>query len=64
MKKEELEVLVNLRQKLFNNFNRLKDYKNNKNAIMREIDHAKLVHETIVDIDNVLKNHVSFSDKN
>ena len=63
MKKEEIESLVNLRQNLIEKFNRLKDYKNNKNAIMREVDHAKLVHEVVVEIDKVLKDHVNFSDK-
>ena len=63
MKKEEIEVLVNLRQKTLEKFNRLRDYKNNTNAIMKEIDHAKALHEVIVEIDKVLKEHVNFSDK-
>jgi hypothetical protein len=63
MKKEELETLVNLRQSIIVKFNRLKDYKQNKNAIMREIDHAELLHSIIVEIDKVLKEHVNFSDK-
>jgi hypothetical protein len=64
MKKEELEILVNLRQKTIERFNRLRDYKNNKNAIMKEIEHARLLHEVVVEIDKILKSHVSFSDKN
>jgi hypothetical protein len=64
MKKEELETLINLRQQLVATFSKLKDYKSNKNAIMREVDHAKIVHEVVVELDKVLKNHVSFSDKN
>ena len=63
MKKEELETLVNLRQSIIAKFNRLKDYKQNKNAIMREIEHAELLHSIIVEIDKVLKEHVNFSDK-
>lgn len=63
MKKEELETLVNLRQLIIVKFNRLKDYKQNKNAIMREIEHAELLHSIIVEIDKVLKEHVNFSDK-
>ena len=63
MKKEEIEVLVNLRQKTLEKFNRLRDYKNNTNAIMKEIDHARALHEVIVGIDKVLKEHVNFSDK-
>ena len=46
---------------LINKFERLKDYKGNKNAIMREIDHAELLHETIKQIDGVLTGHVNFS---
>tara|TARA_B100002019_G_C20750785_1_gene348406 strand:- start:170 stop:364 length:195 start_codon:yes stop_codon:yes gene_type:complete len=63
MKKEEIEILVNIRQKTLNTFNRLRDYKNNKNAIMKEIDHARALHDVIVEIDKVLKDHVNFSDK-
>ena len=63
MKKEELEALVSLRQDLIAKFTRLKDYKGNKNAIMREVDHAKIVHETITRLDAILAEHVSFSDK-
>jgi hypothetical protein len=63
MNKKEIEALVNLRQGLIAKFTRLKDYKSNKNAIMREQDHAKLLHETIVNIDNILKEHVSFDNK-
>ena len=63
MKKEEINVLVNLRQKTLEKFSRLRDYKNNPNAIMKELDHAKSLHEIIVEIDKVLKEHVNFSDK-
>ena len=37
MKKEEIEILVSLRQKTLSKFNKLRDYKNNTNAIMKEI---------------------------
>tara|TARA_Y100001973_G_C4969702_1_gene218995 strand:+ start:309 stop:503 length:195 start_codon:yes stop_codon:yes gene_type:complete len=63
MKKEEIEILVNLRQKILTTFNRLRDYKNNTNAIMKEVDHARILHDTIVEIDKVLSSHVTFSDK-
>lgn len=63
MKKEEIETLVNLRQNILNKFSRLRDYKSNNNAIMKEIDHAKALHEVIIEIDKVLKEHVTFSDK-
>ena len=59
MKKDEIEKLVNLRLGLINRFERLRDYKKNKNAIMKEYDHAKLIHETIVKIDELLKEYVN-----
>jgi hypothetical protein len=61
MNKKELEKLVELRGMLLSRFERLKDYRNNKNAIMREIEHAELLHETIRQIDDVLRDHVKFS---
>ena len=64
MKKEEIKILVDLRQEILNNFNKLRDYKNNTNAIMKEIDHARVLSKTIVEIDKVLKDYVNFSDKN
>lgn len=63
MKKEEIEILVNLRHETILKFNRLRDYKQNKNAIMKEVDHARALHEIVVKIDEVLKEHVKFSDK-
>ena len=63
MKKEEIEILLKLRSQTIEKFNKLKDYKNNTNAIMKEVDHARALHEVIVEIDKVLKEHVSFSDK-
>lgn len=63
MKKEEIEILIRIRQKTLDRFSRLRDYKNNTNAIMKEIDHARALHDVIVEIDKVLKDHVSFSDK-
>ena len=63
MEKENIQLLVSLRQQTIEKFNKLRDYKNNKNAIMKEVDHAKVLHEIIVEIDKVLKSHVNFSDK-
>ena len=57
MEKEEVEILVNLRQKILEKFNRLRDYKNNKNAIMKEIEHAGVLHDIIVEIDKVFIEH-------
>jgi hypothetical protein len=64
MEKEEIEVLVNLRQKTLEQFNRLRDYKSNNNAIMKEVDHARVLHSVIKELDKVLKGHVNFSNKN
>jgi len=61
--KKEIEILVNLRQKTLEKFGRLRDYKNNTNAIMKEVDHARALHDVIVEIDKVLKEYVNFSDK-
>ena len=63
MKKEEIQILLNLRQKTIDRFSRLRDYKNNTNAIMKEIDHARALHDVIIEIDKALKDHVNFSDK-
>ena len=63
MKKEEIEILISLRQKTIEKFSKLRDYKNNANAIMKEVDHAKALHEVVVEIDKILKEHVNFSDK-
>ena len=62
MNKNNVQTLINLRTKLISHFSNLKDYKQNKNAIMREYDHAKIMHETIKSIDKVLKEHVQFKD--
>jgi hypothetical protein len=63
LKKEEVEKLVSLRQLLVEKFSKLRDYKSNTNAIMKEFDHAQILHKTIVEIDGLLKDYVSFSDK-
>lgn len=60
MTKEEIEKLVGLRTELISAFTRLRDYKNNKNAIMKEVDHARLLNNVISKIDEVLKDHVKF----
>ena len=60
MNKEEIEKLVSLRTQLITEFGRLRDYHNNKNAIMKEIDTAKILHSTINKIDEVLRDYVKF----
>jgi len=61
MSEEDIQKLAELRRTLVVRFERLRDYKSNQNALMKEVDHAKCVHETIVKIDEVLKNYVNFS---
>ncbi len=60
MDSKELQELVDLRLQLVERYGRLKDYRQNKNAIMREYVHAEQLHETIVKLDNILKDHVKF----
>lgn len=63
MNDNEVKSLVALRTSLIKQFNKCKDYRSNKNAIMREMDHAKIVHETVVEIDKILKEYVKFDEK-
>ena len=60
MNDKELKELVDLRMLLVEKYSRLKDYRQNKNAIMREFVHAEQLHETIVKLDSILKGHVEF----
>tara|TARA_B100000900_G_scaffold415592_1_gene446130 strand:- start:5306 stop:5491 length:186 start_codon:yes stop_codon:yes gene_type:complete len=60
MNKDEINELVLLRTNLIAEFNKLRDYKNNPNAIMKEIDHARKLHEIITSIDSLIKPHVEF----
>ena len=61
MKKEKLQKLIELRMTLIQEFQRRKDWKGNKNAIMREIEHVELINETIKKIDFILTGEVKFS---
>ncbi len=63
MEKNDLNQLIDIRTKLIGYFSRLKDYKQNKNAIMREMECAEIIHETVVSIDKILKEHVKFDEK-
>ena len=60
MKQDDVNSLVAIRDFLIEKFNKCKVYKSNKNAIMREVDHAEIVHKTIVEIDKVLSGYVEF----
>lgn len=59
--KEDLQKILKLREFLIGKYLKCKDYKNNKNAIMREIDHAEVLNESIKQIDDFLKKYVQFS---
>jgi hypothetical protein len=61
MTKEEIEQLISIRTALITSHNKCKDYKQNKNAIMREIDHVEVLEKSIKSLDKVLGNHVKFS---
>jgi hypothetical protein len=60
MNKQEIETLVLLRKKLIDEFTSLRDYKNNKNAIMKEIECAKILHYAIIELDKSLLGNVEF----
>ena len=64
MDKASLERLIALRQQLIQTFERVRDYKNNPNAIMKEIEHAQFIHKTITNLDAILQEHVTFSEQN
>ncbi len=60
MERESLSKIVGLRGVLISRYEKLRDYKNNPDAIMKEIDHARLLHSIIVELDKVLAGHVEF----
>ena len=61
MSKEEIQQLVELRMMLIQDFSKYKDWRTNRNAIMREVDHVEIIGETIKKIDAILSGHVTFS---
>jgi len=63
MTEKEIKKLVKLRTSLVQKYTSLKDYKQNKNALMKEYDYAALIHNTVVSLDSILKNHVTFSEE-
>ena len=60
-KQEDLQKVLDLRTFLIEQFVRRRDYKSNKNAIMREIDHVAVLEESIRKLDNFLSKYVLFS---
>ena len=61
MSPEEIQKLVNLRMMLFHKFQANNDWKSNRNAIMREIDHIEVLEKAIKQLDTILSGHVTFS---
>lgn len=61
MNEKDLSELIKLRNETITYYQTLRDYKSNKNALIKEIDHASFVHSIVVKIDNILKDHVKFS---
>ena len=60
MEKEKLGEIIALRVELIKKFERLRDYKIDQNAIMKQVDCARMLHEAIVKLDNILKDDVTF----
>jgi hypothetical protein len=61
MSQQEIKKLVDVRMMLLQDFQKRKDWKNNRNAIMREIEHVEILESTIKQIDAILSGHVTFS---
>ena len=59
---QEVNQLVNIRANLIKEYSRLRDYRSDKNALMKQVDCAAILHRTIVEIDSILKGHVKFEE--
>jgi hypothetical protein len=57
---EDINRLVEIRSFLIQNHSRYRDYKSNRNAIMKEADHILVVEKAIKDLDKFLKEYVDF----
>lgn len=55
-----IKDLVALRSLVIKEYTLLRDYKQNPNALMKEITHAKAMHAIVVKIDEILKDQVEF----
>lgn len=60
IEKVDLERIIRIRESLIKEHSRYRDYKNNKNAIMKEADHITLIENTIKRMDEFLKKYVEF----
>ena len=57
---EDLKKILEVRKYLVLSHERCRDYKNNKNAIMREIDHVAVIEKSIKSLDEFLAKYVKF----
>lgn len=60
MEKQDIQTIITLRSKLIAEYAKLRDYKNNKNAIMKEVDCARILDFAIREIDSLLAGKVEF----
>tara|TARA_R110002153_G_scaffold119238_3_gene264248 strand:+ start:20542 stop:20742 length:201 start_codon:yes stop_codon:yes gene_type:complete len=56
----DLDIILKARQELIEAFHKCRDYKQNKNAIMRETDHVQVLTKAIKNIDAFLGKYVEF----
>ena len=61
MKDKTLKEIVEFRQQLIRQFEKLRDYKQNPNALMKERDHAATLNDVIKKIDTILAEYVTFT---
>jgi hypothetical protein len=57
---QDIQKLVDIRTILIKEHGRYRDYKSNKNAIMKESDHVVVLEKTIKHLDVFLKEYVEF----
>ena len=57
---EDIQKLIEIRTLLIKDHGRYRDYKSNKNAIMKEADHIIILEKVIKDLDKFLKEYVDF----
>ena len=61
MTEDDLTKIINLRAVLIKEFTRLNEYKRDSNAIMKQVEHASVLNDTIQTLDDILRPHVTFS---
>ena len=61
MDQAKVQQLVDLRTTLIKEFQSRKDWRSNRNAIMREVEFVEVLEKAIKEIDNILSDFVTFS---